>query len=347
MTSGRVRRLFLSCNVLLGCYVGPPAWQGAADSSSGSEAEPPDESSTGTPSHATPDLGATPSSSSTTSGQGSEESGSSTGTVDETTGMAHTWDPIVADGDRMFFVGNSFTGNEGGLPEHLEAAWPSATSPLSIETEALYYYGQPLGAMFTTDVVTTIETGNFDTCVVTSGSLGEMLEFVPIVEASCDHLVVYMTWAVNPTLGSMGSYRDGTASIVATMRELEDTTEARVVPSGLVYYDLISNPPRDDLRLDWLYFPQNIHQNGAGVALNAYVFYAALVGQSPVGIDYDLVYPWDGTVILADEQVATRRDTSGAYLYDEIVFDEAFRTTLQQRAWDVTSAWFAGTTEFD
>jgi hypothetical protein len=45
--------------------------------------------------------------------------------------------------------------------------------------------------------------------------------------------------------------------------------------------------------------------------------------------------------------VATRRAPDGSYVHDEIVFDEAFRTALQERAFTVTTAWFAGTTEFD
>jgi hypothetical protein len=257
------------------------------------------------------------------------------------------WESIVADGDRMFFVGNSYTGNDGGLPIHIETGWRSAATALLVETDALYYWGQALGSMYTPEVVDTIETGQFDTCVVTSGSLGDMLQFVPLVERNCDHFVVYMTWAINPTMTSMQEYRDGTAAIVATMRDLEEMIDVRVVPSGLVYYDLIADPPRDDLREDWLYFPQNIHQNGVGIALNVYTFYAALVAESPLGIDYDLVIPWDGTVVIEDEMVVTRWADDGSYLYDEIVFDEAFRTALQQRAWDVTKAWVDGTTEFD
>jgi hypothetical protein len=310
---------------------------------------PPAESSSGTP-PAIPDVGTMAStageSTSTSAASTSSPEGSSSGHA-ESTGVETGWDPVVADGDWMFFVGNSYTGNDGGLPIHIEKAWPSAGVPLAVKTDALYYWGQGLGSMYTPEVVSAIETGSYDTCVVTSGSLGDMLQFVPLVEQSCDHFVVYMTWARNPTLTSMDSYRDGTAAIVADMRELEETTDARVVPSGLVYYDLLARPPRDDLREDWLYYPQNIHQNGAGIALNVYVFYAALLGESPVGIEYDLVLPWDGSVIVEGDSVATRRAPDGSYVHDEIVFDEAFRTALQERAFTVTTAWFAGTTEFD
>ncbi len=346
--------LFASILVVAACYRGVPPADGAAESSTDAP-DPPAESSTGAPLP----IPGTPTSSTTAASTDPEPASSGVATsttaaddssssgVLQSTGNAPSWDGIVADGDRMFFVGNSYTGNDGGLGPHIEKAWPSASVPIHVDTDSRIYWGQGLGSMYTPDVVQTITNGNFDTCVITSGSLGDMLEFVPLVEASCDHFVVYMTWARNPTLTSMQSYRDGTAQIVATMRQLEDTTDARVVPSGLVYYDLLADPPREGLRPDWLYYPQNIHQNGAGIALNVYIFYAALVGESPIGIEYDYALPWDGSPIIDGDRVATRWAPDGSFLYDEIVFDEEFRTALQQRALDVTEAWFSRTTEFD
>ena len=354
--STSVAILAVAIGVASGCYHGatPRAEGGDPGSSTGEPPVPADSSSgdvpeiPGTPDSTTAsdDSGPNGSSSGASTVASASSDASSSGDA-ESSGGAPAWDPIVADGDRLFFVGNSYTGMDGGLPVHIEKAWPSATSPLTVETDARYYYGQGLGSMYTSDVISTIENGSFDTCAVTSGSLGDMLQFVPLVESNCDHFVVYMTWARNPTLTSMESYRQGTDEIVATMRELEEMTDAVVVPSGLIYYDLVARPPRDDLRLDWLYYPQNIHQNGAGMAINVYAFYAALVGESPVGIDYDFVLSYDGSVIVQDEQIATRWASDGSYLYDEIVFDEEFRTALQERAWEITTAWVEGTTEFD
>lgn len=247
----------------------------------------------------------------------------------------------------MFFVGNSFTGNDGGLPIHLEHAWPHASLPLHVQTDAQYFWGQGLGAMYTPAVVDAIEGGRFDTCVVTSGTIDEMTRFAALVERHCDHFVVFMTWARNPTISTMREFRDGTAAIVDDLRELERRTSAHVIPSGLVFYDLVATPPRAGLREDWLFFPQNIHQNGAGVAINVYVAYAALVAESPVGIEYELVLP-DGAVVVSGERVATRKlEDKKTYAYDELVFDDELRTALQERAWNITAAWFAGNTEFD
>jgi hypothetical protein len=345
--------LFL-CSVLgTGCYAGLPPTAAGDDAAVDDDDDDDDGPAEDGDASAGPEVTSAP----VTTGPDPAESGSGTtdpvvessssGAPGQSTGEAITWDPIAADGARLYFVGNSYTGNTGGLPNHLQAAWLTAMTPLSIEQDAHYYWGQSLGSMYTNEVLGAITSGNYDVCTITSGTVSQMQSFADVIDDSCGHFVVYMTWGLNPAIGGMENYRAGTASIVASMRQFETQADVRIVPSGLVYYDLLADPPFEGLREDWLYWPGNIHQNGVGIALNTYVFYAALYSESPVGIDYELIIPWNGSVVVSGDQVATREAGDSLYFYDEIVFDDEFRTALQQRAWDLTEDWFAHTTEFD
>lgn len=88
--------------------------------------------------------------------------------------------PIIRDGERMLFVGNSYTANEGGVYSYLAKALSVAKGP-SIRADKRIYYGKPLAAMFTEDVQTAIRSDDFDSVVITSGDLPTMKKFDELI----------------------------------------------------------------------------------------------------------------------------------------------------------------------
>ena len=105
-----------------------------------------------------------------------------------------------------------------------------------------------------------------------------------------------MTWGRNPTINDKGmdGYKKGTLEIAELCKAFERDMGVPVVPCGLIYYDLIVNPPvlRDaTLRKDWVFMEENIHQNHVGTMVNVAAHYAVMTGRSPVGLPMWDPYP--------------------------------------------------------
>ncbi len=65
-----------------------------------------------------------------------------------------------------------------------------------------------------------------------------------------------------------------------------------VAPCGLVFYDLVVDPPDvPGLRPDWVFMSENIHQGQIGTMANAATHYAVMTGRSPVGLPMWDPYP--------------------------------------------------------
>lgn len=248
------------------------------------------------------------------------------------------WEPEIEDGAKLLFIGNSFTGNLGGLHNYVELGMASANPPLNVTALPPpngYFFGQGLGSMFTTEVRNAIQTENFDVVQITSGGTSTIEDFHEVISASGAKTLVYMTWASNPARpgGSWESYRSSTQSNISTMRSLEDDLGVLVAPVGAVYYDLLIDPVRDDfVREDYLYEPRNIHQDTLGTLVNAYTVYSILTGRSPVGIKFDFPKFVDGETLWATNV--------GYYDY---AFDDDLRHDVQSRVWEAVKAWKAET----
>jgi hypothetical protein len=226
-----------------------------------------------------------------------------------------TWPPLLEDGDHLFYVGNSFIGSEGGLNNHFRRMTTSASPPLTISDTSLIFWGQGLNRMYTGDVVREIESGGSDIVVVTSGPVEMLNRFKTAIEPTGAQMAVHMTWGRNPTIneGGLASFREQTQNLVVTMREFEHETGIPVVPCGLIFYDLVVDPPDvAGLRLDWVFMGENIHQNHIGTMANATAHYAVLTGRSPVGLPMWDPYP------------------------PELV------QAVQERAWHIVKEWKAG-----
>lgn len=247
-----------------------------------------------------------------------------------TTGPA----PLVADGDSILFVGNSYMGNKGGVYNYLARAMAAADPPLRLVPSSRIFYGQGLQSMCTDRVRRMIINGGFAAVVITSGDGETMRRFDKTIREHGAATVVYMTWSGrHPGNGAtIEDYRQWTARSVQVMREMECDTGAVVVPLAVIYYDLTVRPPRDGLRVDYLWEPANIHQNELGTVVNSWALYAVLTGRSPIGIDYD-----------SQPHVVGDRLSENP----DIVFDVPLRRALQERVLDVVRQWQSGKTEFD
>ena len=103
-----------------------------------------------------------------------------------------------------------------------------------------------------------------------------------------------MTWGRNPTINKehMTGFEKETNSIVQEMKKFERENNIPVIPCGLIFYDLIADPPSGfSLRVDWPFMVENIHQNHLGTMANVAAHYAILVGRSPIGLPMWDPYP--------------------------------------------------------
>jgi hypothetical protein len=252
------------------------------------------------------------------------------------------WEPILFNGDCVLFIGNSKVGSEGGLHHHFRRTVARATPPIDIQTDWLAMYNRPtLKDMYTEEVTQRIKEGTDDVVIVSSGSEEAMHQFEKLIRESNKKMVLYGIWANNP-LGDpdgwegfkkntqtiseeiqkfenengLEGFRDQTIRIVENARQFEKETGVPIAPCGLVFYNLIVDPPKGyDLRLDWVYMVENIHQNHIGTMANAATYFAVLTGLSPVGLEMWDPYPKD----LARE--------------------------VQERAWKIVQDWKNGNVE--
>lgn len=267
--------------------------------------------------------------------------------VAQSKALVTQWPAIVDDGDKLFFVGNSYTANHGGLPRALQELFAIRAPPLAIETDAAIFYGQPLRAMNQAKATAKLQSGAYAVCVITSGTLEAMRGFAESL-GHCEHATVFLTWPINPVVAGkhdLAEYQAKLAVSVADVRTFERESGATVIPAGIAHEILLRQPPPSAKRLDWIYWERNIHQNGVGILVNTYVAYAALLGESPEGRSFDFTDPYTGEIFVG-ERIATR--LVGQKLgYDEITLTEDLRTQLQKVAWQAVVEWRNGTTMFD
>lgn len=226
------------------------------------------------------------------------------------------WDPVLKKENRLFYIGNSFIGTEGGLENHFPRVLQEVNAPFSIRTRSRIFWGQRLSRMFQPDIVDQIHNEDEEIIIVTSGSRIYLDSFYQEIQKADKQMLVHMTWGRNPTIndGGMESYREQTMDIVRTCRNFEDERNAQVIPCGLIFYSLLVDPPDidEELRLDWMFMQENIHQNHLGTMINLAAHFSIMTGLSPVGLPM-----WDP-------------------------YPPALVKALQERVWEVVRVWKAG-----
>ena len=237
------------------------------------------------------------------------------------------WDPMVKDGERMLFVGNSFMANEGGVQNYLAKALRK--KQIEITTDDSIHYGKPLRAMLQPAVASKIAASNVDSVVITSGDPLSMKHFADRTKREEKKLFVFMSWS--PThpgnRATEKQYTDATRSTVREMRAFERQTGAVIIPTAVVFHDLTVRPPEGVPRVDYLWRVANIHQNELGTMVNAWMHYAILTGQSPVGVNFDMPPYVVGQRLQKTPELRLTRE---------------LRLELQHRVWSVAQAWRSG-----
>ena len=187
----------------------------------------------------------------------------------------------------ILFVGNSFTyfnnSLHGHLRELLAAEDPSTgetrlLKAMTISGAELAHHEGGLGQM--------LETYSWDVVVLQGHSLEAVdpdkrpglksaaKKFSRMIREHDAEPVIFMTWAYSDR-------PEMTADLRTVYQALGIELGVRVVPVGLAFADALHRSP--SLKL---HDPDKIHPSRAGSYLAACVFYAALFGKSPAGINY-------------------------------------------------------------
>lgn len=239
---------------------------------------------------------------------------------------------LIDDGDGVLFIGNSFMANEGGVDRYLTPALER--SGIEIRAEKMISYGQPLKAMMTPKIGAGISSKVIDLVVITSGELDVMKQFQKKIDSEGKRTAVFMTWQLKHpgNKADMASYTAKTKSDIVEMRKMERETNATIIPVAVVFHSLASDPPTGMPRADFIWQPNNIHQNELGTLVNAWTVYAVLTGESPERKNYD-VPPWIvGQKLQSEPGIRLTRE---------------LRQALQERVWKVVKQWRQGKTHLE
>ena len=241
-------------------------------------------------------------------------------------------DPVVHDGQRMLFVGNSFMANEGGVYSYLQLALKKRG--IEITYDKKIFYGKPLSEMVTADVGAAMMSEDVDVVVITSGKPKYIKQFATKLKGAGKKLIVLMTWELkHPGNGaSMKQYTSATRKAVRAMRRIEKETDATVIPAAVLFHDLTLSPPEGVPRVDYLWKEHNIHQNELGTMVNAWLLTAILTGETPVGLSFDMSPFLVGQKIQSEPGFRLTRD---------------LRQALQYRTWRVAQGWARGKTHLE
>jgi hypothetical protein len=193
---------------------------------------------------------------------------------------------------KVLFVGNSFTYYNNGLHRHLRhLTWASglltpANSRMRIMTISGGHLPEHAGGF-----ENVLAGDDWDVVVLQGHSLGPIREatagpfrqaareFAAIARARGTRPVFFMTWAYS-------GQPEMTALLDEAYTGIGRELGASVVPVGLAFARVTAERPDIVLRTD-----DDRHPTMAGTYLAASVFFAALYGESPEGLDYDAGLP--------------------------------------------------------
>lgn len=240
----------------------------------------------------------------------------------------------VAEGNRILFIGNSFTNNAGGLNTYVEMALADGPSPVTVTTDRNISFSQDVDYFWNeSDAVNDIVTGNWDIVVLQGYWSGidhpaGMLDtfnlyvdkFDSVITESGAQTVLMMPWAGNPTADWMTflKYAQDSQKYRDNYRATGDRIGAPVAPCGWIWCTLVLDKP-DDSWTDGFLYADDIHQNELGHYVNSYVFYSLFAESSPVGLDYHYT---DVT---------------------NVTFSDSIRTVIQEHVWSEMADWLPST----
>jgi hypothetical protein len=218
-------------------------------------------------------------------------------------------EPLLKDGHRVLFIGNSYTFYHGGLPKHLKLACAAADEPLNIETEMLVAPSKELKFLFeNTDAVEKIRTGNWDLVILQGGYNAPILKekneqfkdsvrrFTEVIRESGAEPVIWAVWEQKFHKTAWNIWR----RIDSITRAIAEELEIPVVPIGTIWAG-IRRSGLEGLDMDgekFLYH-DGVHPTELAVHMNTLAFYSFLTGRSCVGFNFK-----DGNKQIKDPAVA-------------------------------------------
>lgn len=184
---------------------------------------------------------------------------------------------------RVLFIGNSFTGYNGGIDTHLTGLAPFA------ETSRIVVGGATLQRHWhDTNTLKRIREGNWDSVVLQEQSVTPVLfqdqfyEFAKKLDAEIKNAgaetVFFMTWE-RPDAVAHGVT---TQALASAYNKVGAELGAKVAPAGLAFSRSLQERP--ELRLN----QQDGHPTIHGTYLSACVFYATIFNQNPIGNPYNI-----------------------------------------------------------
>jgi hypothetical protein len=201
--------------------------------------------------------------------------------------------PLVADGDAVFFVGNSFFEWQGrALPAWVAALGEASTPPIHLEVSGDIVPGDLPLAEFLAHETTqaALASRRYDVFVLQGHELEpvdheaefhrSVRELDAAIRAAGGRSVLFMTWGFH--------FRPFVDELAASYEAIANELDIPVIPAGLVHDDCTREPPAGRsghwLTADDEHPEGDLHQNAFGTAANAFTTFAVLTGRDPRGL---------------------------------------------------------------
>jgi hypothetical protein len=237
-------------------------------------------------------------------------------------------EPLIHDGDRVLFIGNSYTWHQGGLDRHLKDVFAAAPEPLALETARFTRSGKELSYLFdSTNVVDTIRDHNWDLVILQGGFSDPVLrpqhpifreyvrKFNDVIVASGAQPVIWAVWEQKVHQVQWNIWR----RIQEVTHEIADSLNMPVVHIGEVWGDIRrtgkdgywapANPDEEYAEAEAFLYGDAVHPTALSVHMNTLILYSFLTEQTCVGLDYE--------------------DVNGEYANGEL------EDTVQTRVWNI------------
>ena len=194
---------------------------------------------------------------------------------------------IAASGDKILFVGNSFTFIHGGVEVHVRELAASAVPAKLIRVAGKTRAGATLAIHYgESDVHEAIRDGAYDVVILqgdipelTGKNIDPFLEYARLFDQEIKNAgastMFFMTWPYERlnwvTL----------EEIMEAHHDISSELNASVAPVGLAFQRALAKRPGLDMLIE-----DKEHESIHGTYLAACVIYASLFGESPVGLPY-------------------------------------------------------------
>lgn len=232
---------------------------------------------------------------------------------------ASSAEPLLKDGDRVLFIGNSYTFFHGGLPRHLKDVCQAAKEPLRVETSMVTAGGKELSYLYeSTDAVEKIRSGNWDVVILQGGYNDPILKekhdefkeavrkFHAVITESGAQPAIWAVWEQKGHKVEWNMWQ----RIRDVTHEIADALDMPVIPVGTVWAQ-VRRSGLEGVTADGeaFLYQDFVHPTKQAFHMNTLIFYSYLTGNSCVGLDY--------------------KDLNGVFL------DPTHRDVVQKAVWKV------------